>query len=682
MKKIFFIATILAIAACAKTPEEGTFVYEGNPVFRDNYTADPAPVVFSDGRLYVFCGHDNCFEDRPGFEGKYGFNITDWLCYSTEDMQTWRSHGTILSPSDFSWGVAEAWAAQCVEVDGKYYFYVTAQAGEPYNAKCIGVAVADSPTGPYRDAIGKPLVTDDMTDNGPRGWWNDIDPTVMIDDDGTPWLAWGNGTCFLAKLKKNMTELDGEIVTLPMENYVEGPWLYKRDGYYYMVYASMGSGQETISYAMAENVLGPWEFKGELTGVAKDSFTIHPGVVDFKGKTYLFYHNSTLSIDGYGPATGRRSVCFDEMTYNADGTIRPVEQHVQGIGHEPGVTPYVQGVRGREYPRVTYDNRVEFRISAPGARKVQVDLGKLYDCKKGEDGLWACVTEPQTVGFHYYSLVVDGARVADPSAPSYYGCSQFSSGIEIPYPQGDNRFYVQDVAHGKVSQVRFWSSTSQEWRRLFVYTPAGYETSGKKYPVLYIQHGGGEDETGWATQGRTDIILDNLIATGQANPMIVAMPDGNTNDFGSELINDIMPTVEKEFRVAADADHRALAGLSMGGIQTLNTTITHPELFRYVGVFSSGWFASVQEGFKMPAEYFSEQYYKLLEERPDWYNSQFKVFYLTMGGEEDIAYNNCKVMRARFDEIGIRYEYFETPGGHTWPVWRESLYNFAPQLFK
>ena len=310
---------------------KNTFEYEGNPIVRDNYTADPAPMVASDGRLYVFCGHDECFEDRPGYEGQYGFNITEWLCYSTEDMQTWTDHGVVMKPTDFSWAVGEAWASQAVEgPDGKYYFYVSTQCGDP-NCKAVGVAVADRPEGPYVDAIGKPLILDSMTDNGPRGWWNDIDPTVMIDDDGTPWMSWGNGTCFLVKLKKNMVELDGEIMVLPMDNYVEGPWIYKRDGHYYNVYASMGRGSETISYAMAENIEGPWTNMGELSGMAKDSFTIHPGVIDYKGKSYLFYHNSTLSLDGYGPATGRRSICVDEMFYNADGTIRPVVQTRAGI---------------------------------------------------------------------------------------------------------------------------------------------------------------------------------------------------------------------------------------------------------------------------------------------------------------------------------------------------------------
>lgn len=321
MKRLLFVSVMaLILVACGQEASQKTFVFEGNPLVRDCYTADPAPMVSSDGRLYVYCGHDECFEDKPGYEGKYGFNITEWLCYSTEDMVTWTDHGVIMKPTDFSWAIGEAWASQVMEYEGKYYFFVSTQCGDP-NCKAIGVAVSDTPDGPFKDAIGKPLVTDEMTDNGPRGWWNDFDPTVMVDDDGTPWLCWGNGTCFLAPLKHNLVELAGPITVLPMENYVEGPWLYKRGEHYYNVYASMGQALETISYAMAPSVEGPWTFVGELLGEQKDSFTTHPGIIDYKGKSYLFYHGTSLSLDGYGPATGRRSICFIEIYYDQDGLI-------------------------------------------------------------------------------------------------------------------------------------------------------------------------------------------------------------------------------------------------------------------------------------------------------------------------------------------------------------------------
>lgn len=341
----------------------------------------------------------------------------------------------------------------------------------------------------------------------------------------------------------------------------------------------------------------------------------------------------------------------------------------------------VLNIRRQEYPRILEDNRVEFRIKAPTAQKVQIDLGRLYDMKKDADGVWTCTTDPQTEGFHYYFLVVDGVKVADPCSETFYGCSMMSSGVEIPYPAEKQSWYElkADVPHGQVARLRYQSKVTGNWKNMYVYTPAEYETSGKSYPVLYLQHGGGEDERGWSNQGLTDIILDNLIAEGKAKPMIVVMMDGNGQDFTSELLTDGIPFVESRYRTVKTADGRALAGLSMGGIQTLNASIIHPELFSYVGVFSSGWFKNPQP---FMANSSGEMYYAKLKERPEYYNKQFREFFLTMGGPEDIAYENCKAMRERFDQMGIKHSYYETPGGHTWPVWRESLYFFAQKLFK
>lgn len=339
----------------------------------------------------------------------------------------------------------------------------------------------------------------------------------------------------------------------------------------------------------------------------------------------------------------------------------------------------ILNVRSARYPRLLPDNRMEFKVKAPEAQKVQIDLGKKYDLTRNEEGEWIGITEPLTPGFHYYFLIIDGVPVADPASESFYGCSTHASGVEIPYPEGDNRFYIADVPHGDVRMVRYFSTTANDWRRAYVYCPPGYETSGEDYPVLYLQHGGGEDERGWATQGRTDIIMDNLIAQGKATPMLVVMADGNTVDFEKELLNDCIPFIEQKFRVKTDRENRALAGLSMGGIQTLDTGLPNLDKFAYLGVFSSGWWAN-PTAFGMAHD--TEKYYKMLSENKDKYNDMLKVFWLSMGGKEDIAYENCKIMKNRFDEIGIKYDYFETPGGHTWPVWRESLYHFAPLLFK
>lgn len=336
-------------------------------------------------------------------------------------------------------------------------------------------------------------------------------------------------------------------------------------------------------------------------------------------------------------------------------------------------------VRSAMYPRLLSGNRLEFKVKAPEAKKVQIDLGRKYDLTRNDKGEWTGITDPLTPGFHYYFLIVDGVSVADPASESFYGCSMMTSGVEIPYPEGDVRFYTADVPHGDIRMKRYFSKTANDWRRMFVYCPPGYDASGKSYPVLYLQHGGGEDERGWSQQGRTDIIMDNLIAQGKATPMIIVMTDGNTRDFESELLKECIPFVEKNFRVKTDRNNRALAGLSMGGIQTLNTGIPHLDLFAYLGVFSSGWWANAAPSRNGND---TEKYYSLLKEKKDEYNKKLKLFWLSMGGKEDIAYNNCQVMMKRFDEIGIKYSYFETPGGHTWPVWRESLYQFAPLLFK
>lgn len=345
----------------------------------------------------------------------------------------------------------------------------------------------------------------------------------------------------------------------------------------------------------------------------------------------------------------------------------------------PGI-PATTNVRGALYPRILPTNRVAFEVKAPEATTVQLDLGKKYDMTRNENGVWTCTTESLSEGFHYYFLLIDGVAVNDPSSETFYGCSRMTSGIEIPYAEGINHFYLADVPHGEVRMNRYYSKISNKWKRMFVYTPYGYDATNQSYPVMYLLHGGGEDERGWSQQGRTDVIMDNLIAQGKATPMVIAMLDGNTSEFEKELLEECIPLVEKRYRIKNGKENRALAGLSMGGIQTLNVGIMHPHLFNYIGVFSSGWWATPPTGNRLFES--AEKYYSLLEQNSDGYNQAFKEFWFSMGGEEDIAYNNCQIMLKRFSDIGIKYTYYETPGGHTWPVWRESLYQFAPLLFK
>ncbi len=300
-----------------------------NPIFRDNFTADPAPLVVGD-TVYVYVGRDHA-------RGEEMFTMPSWLCYSSKDLKHWTAHGEVLRPTDFSWGEANsAWASQVVCHGDKFYFYVTARGDASCPGNNIGVAVADSPTGPFKDAIGRPLITNATTPDGRRPW-EDIDPTVLIDDDGTAWLAWGNGDCYLAKLKANMVELDGPIQNITPPHFVEGPWLYKRGKLYYLVYASMipPGGWEQISYATAEAPTGPWTHRGRVTGSAKNSFTIHPGVAEFKDRWYLFYHYAGMALDGEKGGLGRRAVCVEHLFHEADGSLRPVEQTAAGISEPP-----------------------------------------------------------------------------------------------------------------------------------------------------------------------------------------------------------------------------------------------------------------------------------------------------------------------------------------------------------
>lgn len=345
-------------------------------------------------------------------------------------------------------------------------------------------------------------------------------------------------------------------------------------------------------------------------------------------------------------------------------------------------------IRSAQYPQILPDNRVVFRVKAPGAQKVQIDLGKKYEMAKDTGGYWAVTTDSIGKGFHYYSLLIDGVALADPASETFYGMGRMASGIEIPYRNGG--YYAQkDVPHGEIRVKKYLSKTmGSGWREMYVYTPPGYDKSTEKYPVLYLLHGGGEDQRGWATQGKTNLILDNLIADGKAKPMVIVMLDGNMGgsgglagfnenvlkSFESELKQGAIPFVENNFRVETDAKNRALAGLSMGGLQTLYAGIRNTEMFSSLGVFSSGWFAN-NAALTTPQ-------YEFMKSNAAKINGNVKNLWISMGGEEDIAFNNCKIMREKFDEFGVKYTYSEYPGGHTWPVWRHDLFQFSQLLFK
>ncbi|RZK59717.1 MAG: glycoside hydrolase [Pedobacter sp.] len=293
-----------------------------NPIIKHIFTADPAPIVYRD-TVFLFTGHDTASVSATNYK------MPDWHVFSSTDLVNWKDYGAALSPKTFSWATGDAYAAQCIERDGKFYWFVSTfhkKDDRSNGGAAIGVAVSDHPTGPYKDAIGKALIINEMTTDLKHAW-DDIDPTVMIDDDGQAYMFWGNGSCRWVKLKKNMIEMDGEINIINPKNYIEGPWVYKRKDLYYLLYASKGTKPEMIEYCTAKSITGPWTYQGIIQENVPNSFTTHPGVLDYKGKSYFFYHNGSLPTGG----SYRRSICIDEMFYNADGTIKKIVQTEAGV---------------------------------------------------------------------------------------------------------------------------------------------------------------------------------------------------------------------------------------------------------------------------------------------------------------------------------------------------------------
>ncbi|MDE6532423.1 MAG: esterase [Muribaculaceae bacterium] len=343
------------------------------------------------------------------------------------------------------------------------------------------------------------------------------------------------------------------------------------------------------------------------------------------------------------------------------------------------------------YPRVDSRNCAHFRIHAPEANDVKVDIcGKKYDMKRGEDGHWTVVTSPLVVGFHYYFIVVDGVSVVDPSSEAFYGCGRMVGGIEIPEDTAVAAYYTfdKDIPHGQVRECRYYSEIENSDRRCFVYTPAEYETNpSRHYPVLYLQHGMGEDERGWHQQGKMANILDNQIASGKCVPMIVVMDYGNCgyifgarpgetrDEFGASftpiMLNELIPFIESTFRTLTDRDNRAMAGLSWGGHETFQTTLRNLDKFSHIGAFSGALFF-LSDGL--------ENAYDGIFKDAEKFNSQVHTFFLGMGTEEN--FGSDKISEALTD-AGINHTYYSSEGTHhEWLTWRRCLNEFLPLIFK
>ena len=290
----------------------------GNPIIWDKYTADPAALVHKD-TVYLYVGHD----EAPPRRELYLMN--EWLVYSSTDMVNWKEHPVPLTAKTFEWAKGDAWASQVIERNGKFYWFATVE-HNTIPGKAIGVAVSDKPTGPFKDAIGKALITNDMTKDTQISW-DDIDPSVIIDDDKQAYMFWGNTVPYYLKLKENMIEKDGPFKTIEgLTNFTEAPWIHKRNGWYYLSYAYQFP--EKIAYAMSRSIHGPWDFKGILNELAGNSNTNHQSIIDYKGKSYFIYHNGGIPVDG---GSYRRSVCIDYLYYNPDGAIKRVLMTTEGV---------------------------------------------------------------------------------------------------------------------------------------------------------------------------------------------------------------------------------------------------------------------------------------------------------------------------------------------------------------
>ncbi len=369
--------------------------------------------------------------------------------------------------------------------------------------------------------------------------------------------------------------------------------------------------------------------------------------------------------------------------------------------------PSVVNQPGKQFPQVNSEGRVRVQISAPEAHKVQLDISAVkYDLVKDDQGVWTGESAPQDEGFHYYQLWIDGAAVPDPGSLYFYGASRWGSGIEIPAKDQD--FYaLKNVPHGQVREIPYFSKSNNSMRRCFVYTPPGYDQDlTTRYPVLYLQHGGGEDETGWSNQGRANLIMDNLIAEGKATPFIIVMDNGSwampnrprpnpqagpgqqarpapgerpagpwppagwADGFKKTLLEDIIPMIDANFRTLADQPHRAMAGLSMGGMQTRAITLANPEVFSHVGMFSGGSYSledvNNAPGFKEKVKFLFVSFgsRELENRRPGF------------GGDPQA---NTEALK----KAGMNTHFYVSPlTAHEWQSWRRSLYEFAQRIFK
>ena len=404
-------------------------------------------------------------------------------------------------------------------------------------------------------------------------------------------------------------------------------------------------------------------------------------------------------ISSTGCTNGPDRLHFDAAGYRELG-CRYGERMAELLGYKP-VRPVIQQpktfevpadavlatttVPGNNFPKIDSQRRAYFRVVAPEADKVVLDIcNKKYDMESDGRGAWFATTDPLVVGFHYYFLNIGGVNFIDPSTETFFGCNHEAGGIEIPEgPEGDYYRPQAGVAHGQVRSIYYYSNSSSQWRHAMVYTPAEYEKGKKRYPVLYLQHGMGEDETGWSKQGHMQHIMDNAIASGKAVPMIVVMESGDIKapfgrgqsfesygaSFYPVLLNDLIPYIDNNFRTKSDREHRAMAGLSWGGHQTFDVVLNNIDKFAYMGTFSGAIF-----GLDVKTAYNG------IFSRADEFNKNIHYLFMSCGSEENFG---TEAMVKNLKELGINAHFYESKGtAHEWLTWRRGLNEFIPHLFK
>ena len=407
-------------------------------------------------------------------------------------------------------------------------------------------------------------------------------------------------------------------------------------------------------------------------------------------------------ISSDGCSNGPDRLHFDAAGYRELG-CRYGEAVARFLGYTPK-RPYIEmpkrievptdafiaetTVPGNEFPKVDKERRAYFYLHAPEANKVVLDIcSKKYEMQRDGKGGWMAVTDPLVVGFHYYFMNIDGVNFIDPSTETFFGCNREAGGIEIP--EGDEGNYYrpqQGIAHGQVRSIYYYAKSTNEWRHALVYTPAEYEKGKKKYPVLYLQHGMGEDETGWSKQGHMQHIMDNAIAKGEAVPMIVVMESGDVKapfrggdnrqgfssygaSFYKVMINDLIPYIDANFRTKTDRDHRAMAGLSWGGHQTFDLVMNNMDKFSYMGAFSGAIFG-------LDAKTAYDGKFANGEE----FNKKIHYLFLSCGSEENFGTDK---LAQSLRDCGVKVDFQVSPGTHhEWLTWRRGLNQFIPHLFK